>query len=80
MSTADEMAAAWKQRREDYESLLRAVFGTPAGHALLAHWRTHELQAATYKPGDDLAMAAYTEGGKAFVRMIDAIVTPKRTP
>jgi hypothetical protein len=80
MSTTSEAAAAWNQRREDYESLVRAVFGTPAGHALLSYWRTHNLQAPTYAPGDDLAETAFVEGGKAFIRSIDAIVIPKRTP
>jgi hypothetical protein len=80
MSTTSEAAAAWKKRREDYESLVRAVFNTPAGHALLAMWREHDLQAPTWQPGDDLATAAHAEGAKTFIRSINAIMIPKRTP
>lgn len=80
MSDAADAMRAWQQRREDYESLVRAVFATPAGQVLLEHWRTHDLQAPTWRPGDDASAAAYAEGGKAFVRALDAIVNPKRTP
>ena len=80
MSDATEAMRAWQQRREDYESLVRAVFATPAGQVLLDHWRVHELQAPTWRPGDDLAAAAHAEGAKDLVRRIDAIVTPRRTP
>lgn len=75
-----EAARAWQQKREDYESLVRAVFATQAGQALLEHWRTHVLHAPTWRPGDDLAAAAHAEGGKDFVRALDAIANPKRTP
>jgi len=73
-----EAARAWQQQREDYESLVRAVFTTPAGQALLAHWKTTLLQAPTWQPGDDLATAAHIEGKKTFVRALDAIVNPQR--
>jgi hypothetical protein len=73
-----DAARAWQQQREDYESLVRAVFTTPAGQALLLHWKFTLLQAPTWQPGDDLATAAHAEGRKAFVRAIDAIVTPQR--
>jgi hypothetical protein len=77
-ATHADAARAWQQQREDYESLVRAVFTTPAGQALLLHWKFTLLQAPTWQPGDDLATAAFTEGRKAFVRAIDAIVTPQR--
>lgn len=75
------MTADQRQRaREDYEDLVRAVFGTPAGRALLDAWRERVLAAPTYQPGDDLAAAAHAEGGKDFVRRIIATTTnPSRT-
>jgi hypothetical protein len=78
MAHATQAARAWQQQREDYESLVRAVFATPAGQALMLHWKTTLLQAPTWMPGDDLATAAHAEGRKAFVRALDAIITPQR--
>lgn len=70
---------ARQRAREDYEDLVRAVFSTPAGQALLNAWRERELMAPTYQPGDDLAAAAHAEGGKAFIRRIITITNPPRT-
>lgn len=75
MTGGTPQLSAVAQRRQEIEehmALIRAVFSSPAGQALLAAWRRRAHDRPSYRLGETLEVVAWREGQKEFLREIDA--------
>lgn len=64
--------AARQREIDEHMALIRSVFATAAGQALLAAWRRRAELRPSWRLGETLEVVAWREGQKEFLREIDA--------